>query len=434
MKFNVEKEANNVVKLEIEIPAKQAVDSYNKAVKMVSEHVDIPGFRKGKAPRNMVEQQVGTERIKYEALEDLLPKIFNEIIVKNQLDIISQPYVESYTFEIGEDLKVVAKAELRPEVKLGKYKDLSVEATEYVVPEGAFDEALNELLEKYSSFNLVVDRPTKETDTVTIDFDGSVNGEKLQGGAAQNYSLDLAHSNFIPGFAEKIVGHKLGEEFDIEVKFPETYHEKKIAGKPAIFKIKIKEIKEKVMPELTDEFAKKVGPFKTAEDLKADIQKYLDMTKEQEDRKNSDTAIFEKVLEASKVDIQDTMIERETQSLLEEYKQRLGMQGINWDDIMKGQNQESVLNELREEAKVRIKNSLVIDKIAQDEKLQVDNKDLEQKLKDIEMAYNINRGEVLKQLKQNPAIFTSLSQQVLNDKVVKFLAENNKVELKKPKK
>lgn len=434
MKFNVEKEANNVVKLEIEIPAKQAVDSYNKAVKMISEHVDIPGFRKGKAPRNMVEQQVGTERIKYEALEDLLPKIFNDIIVENKLDIISQPYVESYTFEIGEDLKVVAKAELRPEVKLGKYKNLSVEATEYVIPQGAFDEALNELLEKYSSFNLVVDRPTKKTDTVTIDFDGSVNGEKLQGGAAQNYSLDLAHSSFIPGFAEKIVGHKLGEEFDIEVTFPQTYHEKKIAGQPAIFKIKIKEIKEKVMPELTDEFAKKVGPFKTAEDLKADIQKYLDMTKEQEDRKNSDTAIFEKVLEESKVDIQDTMIERETQSLLEEYKQRLGMQGINWDDIMKGQNQESVLNELREEAKVRIKNSLVIDKIAQDEKLQVDNKDLEQKLKDIEAAYNINRGEVLKQLKQNPAIFTSLSQQVLNEKVVKFLAENNKVELKKPKK
>lgn len=434
MKLNLEKEANNVVKMEIEIPAKEAVDSYNKAVKSISEQVNIPGFRKGKAPRNMVEQQVGVERIKYEALDNLLPKVFHDIIIENKLDIISQPYVESYTFEVGEDLKVIAKAELRPEVTLGKYKELTVQAEEYVTPEGAFEQAMGEILEKYASFEIVVDRPTKETDIVSIDFDGSVNGEKIQGGAAQNYSLDLAHSNFIPGFAEAIVGHKLGEEFDIEVKFPETYHEKKIAGQPAVFKIKIKEIKEKVTPELTDEFAKKVGPFKTVDDLKEDIQKYLDMAKEQEDRKSSDSAIFEKVLEGSNVEIQDTMIERETQSLLEEYKQRLGMQGINWDDIMKGQNQDSVLGELREEAKVRIKNSLIIDKIAQEEKLQVDNKDLDHKLKEIEIAYNINRGEVLKQLKQNPAIFTSLSQQVLNEKVVKFLAENNKVELKKSKK
>lgn len=434
MKINLEKEPNNVVKLDIEIPAKDAVTEYNKAVKKISEYVNIPGFRKGKAPRNMVEQQVGVERIKQEALEELLPNAFRDAIIQNKLDVISQPTVESYDFEIGNDLKIVAKVELRPEVKLGDYKNLTIEAEEYATPDEAFEKALNSLLQRNASFNLVVDRPTKETDVVVIDFDGSANGEKIQGGAAENYPLDLANSNFIPGFAEQLIGKKLGEEFDIKVEFPKDYHEKKIAGQPAIFKIKIKEIKEKTLPELNDEFAQKVGPFKTVDDLKADIQEFLDSTKQKEDQRISDNAIFEKVLSGVKVDIQQSMIERETASLLDEYKQRLASQGYSFEDAIKNQNQDELMAELRKEALIRIKNSLVIDKIAQEEDIKIAPADLEQKLKEIEMTYNMNRADVLKQLKQNPAVFESLSQQVLNEKVVKFLAENNKVELKKGKK
>lgn len=429
MKTNIEKEANNVVKLEVEIPAKDAVTEYNKAVKRVSEYVNIPGFRKGKAPRNIVEQQVGVERIKHEALEALLPNVFRDVILKNNLDVISQPQVESYDFEIGKDLKVVAKAELRPEVKLGEYKNMTVSVEEYQTPEDAFEKSLNGFLQQHATFNIVVDRAAKDTDLVNIDFDGSVKGEKIQGGAAQGYPLDLGNSNFIPGFAEAIVGHKLGEEFDIEVKFPAEYHDAKLAGQPAVFKIKINEIKEKVLPELTDEFAQKVGKFKTVEELKADIQSFLDSTKEKEDRKNSDNAIFEKVLDNVKVDIQDSMIEREVQSLLDEYKQRLASQGYNWEDALKTQT--NLLDDLRKEAEMRIKNSLVIDKIAQEEKLKVEHTDLEDKLKEIEMAYHVDRNQLLQQLRQNPAIFTSISQQALNEKVTKFLADNNKVEFKK---
>lgn len=429
MKANIEKEANNVVKLEIEIPAKDAVTEYNKAIKRVSEYVNIPGFRKGKAPRNIVEQQVGIERIKHEALEGMLPNVFREIIMKNKLDVISQPQVESFDFEIGKDLKVVAKAELRPEVKLGEYKNLTVPVEEYTTPADAFDKALNGFLQQHSTFNIVVDRATKDTDIVNIDFDGSVKGEKIQGGEAQGYPLDLGNSNFIPGFAEQLVDKKLGEEFDIKVKFPDDYHDAKLAGQSAVFKIKINEIKEKVLPELTDEFAQKVGNFKTVEDLKADIQTFLDSTKEKEDRKNSDNAIFEKVLDNVKVDIQETMIEREVQSLMEEYKQRLASQGYNWEEAIKSQT--NLMDDLRKEAQMRIKNSLVIDKIAQEENLKVEHTDLENKLKEIEMTYHVERSELLKQLRQNPAIFTSISQQAINEKVTKFLAENNKVEFKK---
>lgn len=430
MNVNIEKEPNNVVKLNIEIPAKDAVNEYNKAVKKLSEHVNIAGFRRGKAPRNIVEKHVGVERIKQEALERLLPTVFQKTIIDNNLDVISHPYVDSYDFNIGEDLKVVARVELRPEVTLGKYKNLKIEAKDYVIPEDAFDKTIDGLLKQHATFKLVVDRPSKDSDIVVIDFDGSVNGEKIQGGAAENYSLDLANSNFIPGFAEQLVGKNINEEFEITVAFPKDYHEEKLAGQPAIFKIKLKEIKEKVLPELNDEFAKKAGPFASVADLKADIQKYLDSTKESENKKNANNAIFEKVLAGVKVDVQDTMVERESHMLLEEYKQRLTSQGYKWEDALAEQGQDKVLESLKEEALSRIKNSLVIDKIASEEGIKVDPADLDKKLQEIQVAYKIDRAELMKQLKHNPEIINSMSQQALNEKVVAFLAENNTVEFK----
>lgn len=433
MRINVEKEDNNIAKLDIEIPAKDAINGYNRAVKRISDYVSIPGFRKGKAPRNIVEKHVGEDRIKHEALEFLLPEAFKEAITKNNLDVISQPYVESYDFEVGKDVKIVAKVELRPEVKLGAYKNLTVEAQEFETPKDAFDKALEGLLQRNAAFKLVVDRAAKNTDLVVIDFDGSVNGEKIVGGAAENYPLDLGNSNFIPGFADAIVGHSLNEEFDINVNFPKDYHDKKLAGQPAVFKIKIKEIKEKTLPELTDEFAQKIGNFKTVADLKEDIQKYLDATKEKEDKKVSDSAVFAKVLSNAKVDIQETMIERESQSLFEEYRQRVTMQGYNFEDVLKNQNMDEVMSELKNEAQMRIKNSLVIDKIAQEENIKVEPNDMEEKIKEMETAYRMDRAELVKQMRQNPAIFSSLSQQSLNEKVMKFLSDNNKVELKKGK-
>lgn len=433
MKVNVKKEENNIVKLDIEIPAKDAVAEYNKAAQKISQYANIPGFRKGKAPRNLVEKHYGAETIKHEALDALLPRIFQDAIISNKLDVISQPYVEAYDFEVGKDLKVTARVELRPEVKLGEYKNLTIEAEEYATPDDAFDKALDSLLQRNAAFNLVVDRKTKNTDLVTIDFDGSVDGEKIQGGAAESYPLDLANSNFIPGFAEQIVGHKLDEEFDIKVEFPKDYHETKIAGKPAVFKIKIKEIKEKVLPELTNEFAQKVGPFKTVEDLKVDIQKYLDSTKESEDKKKSEQAVLDKIIGSVKVEIQPSMIEKEANTLLDEYKQRLTMQGFNPEDAIKSQG-DSLMDELKKEAESRIKYSLVVDKIAQEEDIKIDQNDIEKRFKEIESAYRLDRQTFLNQLKQNPDMFGALSHQALTEKVIDFLMNNNKIEFKAAKK
>lgn len=430
MKVVLEKEKENVVKLDITIPAKDAVDAYNNAVRRISQYVNIDGFRRGKAPRAVVERHVGTERIKQEAIENLMPKAINQAVADNKLDIIAQPYVTNYNFNIGEDLTVTAKAELRPEVTLGQYKDLTVEVKDTPVEEDALQKQLDRLLEQHSVQETVIDRPTKDTDIAVIDFDGYVNGEKIQGGEAKNYPLDLAHSNFIPGFAEQLVGKNLNDEFDIKVTFPEDYHDEKLKGQPATFKIKINEIKEKKLPELNDEFAQKLGQFKTVDELKADIQKYLDEQRERTNKQNSENEVFKAVIDSAKVDIPQSMVDREANSLREEYRQRLATQGIDWDALVKAQGEDELLKNLADDALVRIKNSLVIDKIAKEENLKLEQKDLEQKFSQLGMAYGLKPQDLVKQLGQNPEIIASISQQAMNDKVRDFLMENNKVVVK----
>lgn len=430
MNTTIEKQPENVVKVDIEIPAKDAVNYYNDAAKRLAQYVNIPGFRKGKAPRNIVEQNIGEERIKHEALENALPRIFSQVIKENDFDVVAQPYVESYDFKIGEDLKIVAKLELRPEVTLGQYKGLIVDVDAYKTEEDALQKSIDGLLQQHATTLVVTDRKTKNTDTIVFDFDGYSNGEKIEHGDAKNYTLDLAHSSFIPGFAEQLVDRAIGEEFEINVTFPEEYHEKKLAGQPATFKCKINEIKAKVLPELTDEFAQKVGPFKSVDELKADIQKYLDTQKADIDRTNSEKAIFEKVTSEAKVDIQQSMIDREADQLVAEYKQKLEMQGFTWEQAVEAQGYDEIMNSLKEDAAVRVKNSLVIDKIAKEENITVSQADFGAKLSELSQMYQIDTPTMIKQLSQTPGVFNALSQQALNEKVTQFLADNNTVNLK----
>ena len=430
MKTTIEKQPENIVKVDIEVPAKDAVNYYNNAAKRLAQYVNIPGFRKGKAPRNIVEQNIGEERIKHEALEGALPKIFSEVIKENDFDVVAQPYVESYDYKIGEDLRIVAKLELRPEVTLGEYKGLTIEVEEYKTPEDALQKSIDSLLEQHATTVVVTDRKTLNTDTIVFDIEGFSNGEKIEHGDAKNYTLDLAHSSFIPGFAEQLADRTLGEEFEINVTFPEEYHEKKLAGQPAVFKCKVNEIRAKVLPELTDEFAQKVGPFKTVDDLKADIQKYLDTQKADIDRTNSEKAIFEKVTGDAKVEIQQSMIDREADQLAEEYKQKLSMQGFSWDQAVEAQGYDNIMNSLKEDAAMRVKNSLVIDKIAKEENLVVSQAEFGAKLSEIGRMYQMDTPTMIKQLSQTPGVFNAISQQALNEKVTQFLAENNTVKFK----
>ena len=430
METKIERLEENQVKLDITIPAKEAVQYYNDAAKRMAQYVNIPGFRKGKAPRNIIEQSVGEERIKHEALESALPRIFSETIRENSFDVVTQPYIESYDYKVGEDLKIVAKIELKPEVTLGEYKGITVEVDEFKTPEDAFQKSLDNLLSQSATTIVVTDRKTEAKDIVVFDFEGFANGEKIEHGDAKNYTLDLANSSFIPGFAEQLVGHELGEEFEINVTFPEEYHEKKLAGQPAIFKCKINEIKSKVLPKLTDEFAQKIGPFNSVDELKADIQKYLDNQKADIDRTNSEKAIFEKIVGDAKVEIQQSMINREADQLVEEYKQKLQMQGFTWEQAVEAQGYDEIMNSLKEDAAIRVKNSLVIDKIAKVENITVSQADFTDKLNELSSMYQMDTATMVRQLSQTPGVLNALSQQALNEKVTQFLVDNNTAKLK----
>ena len=434
MQVTLENEKENVVKLDITVPAKEAADAYNNAVKRISQYVNIDGFRKGKAPRELVERHVGVDRIKQEALEGIMPRVLSQAIDENKLDVITQPYITSYNYNVGEDLKVVAKVETRPEVTLGDYKGITVEVEDSPVAEDAMDKALENLRNQHAENKIITDRETKDTDIVKIDFDGYVGEEKIKGGEGKNYPLDLGHSTFIPGFAEQLVGKKLNDEFSIEVTFPEEYHDEKLKGQKATFKIKINEISERILPELTDEFVAKVGPFKTIDDLKADIQKYLDEARENTNKNNSENEIFKAVISNASVEIPQSMIDREAQSLLAEYRNRLAAQGISWEMLTKAQGEKEILDNLNDDAKTRIKNSLVIDKIAKVEKIELERSDLDKKFAELSAAYRISQQDLYKQIGKNPEILSSLSQQAMNDKVRDFLLQNNTVNIVAPKK
>lgn len=427
MKTTVEKLENNMVKVDIEIDAQTAEKEYNKACKRLAQRVNIPGFRKGKAPKAILEKNIGAEAIKHDVMDSLLPSAFAQAIKENDLNIITEPAVESYDFEIGKPVKIVAKMELKPEVKFEQYKDLEVEVEEFKTAEDAMEKEIEELTEKFTTLQTVSDRESTDKDVVLMDFEGSVDGNLIDGGSAKNYMLDLEHSNFIPGFAEQLVGHKTGDEFTIDVTFPENYHDEKLNGKPAQFKIKINEIKEKIKPELNNELAKKVGNFKSVDELKADIQKYLDNTAKVENDKRSANKLFETIMEKMSVEVQPSMVEREKQALLIDFKQKVAQSGVNWDDVMKNDGPEKIDEELKTEALNRIKNSLMMSEIAKLENIQVTPQDLEQKIGELAMMYQTDKGTIFKEIARNTAMIQSLSQQALTQKVTKFLLENNKI-------
>ncbi len=427
MTSNITKEKENIVKLELTIPAKDAQAAYENAVKLYSQYVSIPGFRKGKAPKNMVERQVGSERLQQEALDKLLPRFIDEAVKENKLDIVTQPELTDIKFELGKDVQATVKLELKPELTVGEYKNLTVDVEDAVIAADAVDKAIERLQNQYAEVVTVTEpRNAKDSDIVVIDFDGSANGEKIKGGAGQNYNLDLAHSNFIPGFAEGIVGKPMNEEFDVNVTFPEDYHEEALKGQPAVFKVTVKEIKERNLPEVNAEFAKKVGGFDSVDALKEDIKKHLEAQREAANLQNAENVIFGKVMDTVKVEIPESMVKREFEALKAEYSERFSMQGLSLENVFKaqGQDYEKVLSE---EAESRIKNTLLIDKIAKDEEIKLTPADIQVKLQELSSMYGVDPQTLMQQFSSNPGVLSAISQQAVNDKVRKFLVDNNKV-------
>lgn len=428
MTVTIEKLDNNQVKLNIDIESSVSSWEYDKACKKLAKRVNVPGFRQGKAPKNILEKYVGIAAIQREVLDSLLPTIFESAIEENNFDLVSTPSIESYDFAEDKSLKIVAKFELKPEVNLCEYKGMEVEIEEFKNDENVTEKELNLLAERYATLQDVTDRQSKDTDIVNIDFDGYVDGEEIKGGSAKNYMLDLAHSNFIPGFAEQLVNHSTGEEFKINVKFPDEYHDEKLKGKDAEFNIKLNAIKEKILPEINDELAKKVNPsFAGLDDLKADIKKYAENNEKIENEKRITAKIFDTLLEKINIEIQETMINREIQALMGEFRQRINMQGGNFDEMLEKEGHEKVYAQLKEEAVKRIKTSLIVGKIAQEEKVTVTQDDIQGKISDLAQIYRTTVDNIVAEIQKNMNLLHSMNQQVITEKVTRLLIDNAKV-------
>ena len=264
----------NIAKLNMTIAGDVAKETYDRTLKAYGENVNIAGFRKGKAPVGVIEKYVGIERIKADVIDRLFPSEFQKAVEENKLNIAFRPTIENVEFNLGSDIKIEAAVELKPEVKISQYKDLEVKYEAFKTPDDALEKELEATQKRFSKLDKV-DRASTDKDTVVFDFEGYVGEEKIEHGEGKNYTLDLANSNFIPGFAEGLVGHKAGESFDISVKFPAEYHEEKLKNADATFKIVLHEVKERILPEIDDELAKKAGKD-SLDDLKEDIKKYLD--------------------------------------------------------------------------------------------------------------------------------------------------------------
>ncbi len=414
----------NIANIDMTIASDVAKEAYERTLRAYGNNINIAGFRKGKAPSHIVEKYVGIERIKADVIDRLFQNEFPKVISENKLNIAFTPEIKSYDFNLGSDLKINVAVELKPEVKLGQYKDTEITYDEFKNAPDELDRQLKLAQKRYSTLENTDEKATNE-DTVVFDFVGYVGEEKIDHGEGQNYTLDLANSNFIPGFAEGLVGHTKGEEFTIDVTFPDDYHEEKLKGAKAQFKITLHEVKKRILPELNDELAKKAGK-ENLEAMKEDIKKYLEnMEKTQNDRIKSE-AVFEKLLETTQIDVQESMLNREYEAIVEETKMTITRQGGNYEELLEKEGKEQTLEKFKQEALKRIKNSLIIERISLDEDIKVNNQDMMNHINQMSMMYGMSPNQLFEELRKNPNSFAAISQQITANKVNEFLLEHNK--------
>ncbi|MEB3244506.1 MAG: trigger factor [Vampirovibrionales bacterium] len=432
MKVDVEKNTSGAAVITLELPADLASQEYHKACRRLSQRLNVPGFRRGKVPRNIVEKTIGVERIKQEALDRVLPNLLAGAISENRLEPISSPAVESYTFDLEQGITVKALVELRPEVKLPAL-DFEVTAEKFVAPEDTLDSALKEILERLTTLEPVIDRPTQADDIVSIDFAGTVDGAPIKGGATKNYRLDLKDNHFIDGFAEQVVGHTLGEEFTIEVPFPEDYHDTTLAGKQASFKIKINEINRRITPELNDETAKKLGDFSGKDALIESLKAGIEAQTEQKNRQQAELALVEKLVSLSEVDVPDSMAQRETKLLMDSMRQQMSRQGGAWEAYIEAQGgQESAWAACRVEAEKRLKTTLVFGTLAKELELRVADNEFFEAVQELAAMRRVDEKTLMRQLANNPSAVQGINDQILAQKVLNTVMEKVKVTWTEP--
>ena len=433
MSVKVEKTQNkNEVKLEFIVEAKIFDEGMKKVFNKNAKYFNIPGFRKGKAPMNIVEKYYGETIFHEETFNEIVPAIYDEAIKENKLEVVSKPEISIEQMGKGKDLKFTAIVSTKPEVKLGKYKGISLEKVEYTVTEKDIDDEVNHMAEHNSRMIAVTDRAAKTGDTTVIDFVGTVDGVEFEGGKAENHELVLGSNTFIPGFEDQVAGMKIDDVKDVKVKFPDEYFSKDLAGKDAVFKVTLHEIKTKELPKIDDEFAKDVSEFDTLKELREDIK----TKKEKQNAERAKAELEENAVKAvaaeSEVEIPAGMIEIEIDNMKQDMDRRLSYQGINLEQYlnMLGKTVADFRKESEEPAKESIKYRLVLDAICEDAKIEVSDEEVDAKLKELAASY----GRKEEELKQNEDLLSHIKNNSKSEKAIALIVDNAKIKTAEAKK
>ena len=391
MSVQVENLEKNMAKLTIEVSAEELEKALNAAYQKEKNKISIPGFRKGKVPRAMIEKMYGPAVFYEDAANTLMQENYPAAVEESGVDIVSRPTVDVVQIEKGKPFVFTAEVAVRPEVTLGKYMGVTVTKIDTSVS----DEEVEESLEKERNNNArtitVTDRAVESGDTAVIDFEGFVDGVAFEGGKGENHPLEIGSHTFIDTFEDQLIGKNTGDEVEVNVTFPEQYQAADLAGKPAVFKVKINEIKTKELPELDDEFAQDVSEFDTLAEYKEDLKKRLVEQKENEAKRTKEDEAIQKIIDKSKMDIPDAMIDTQCDTMIEEFAQRIAQSGLSMDQYLQfsGMTVDQLKEQVRPEAETRIKSSLVLEQIAKEENIEVSDEDINAEIEKMAKAYGM---------------------------------------------
>lgn len=423
-----EKDQGNQGVLTVEVDAERFESALDQAFKKVVKQVSVPGFRKGKVPRKIFERRFGVEALYQDALDIILPEAYSEAVKETGIEPVDRPEVDIEQIEKGKPLIFKATVTVKPEVKLGQYKGLEVEEQDVTVTDEDVEAEINRMRENQAELVVVEDGEAQKGDTVVIDFEGTIDGEPFEGGKSENFSLELGSGTFIPGFEEQLIGEKPGAEKEVNVTFPEDYHAEQLAGKDAVFKVKIHDVKRKELPELDDEFAKDVDDeVETLDELKAKIRTRLEENKKRQAEQIKQEIVVEKATENAEMDLPEVMIENEIDRMIQEFDQRLQMQGMNLSMYYQfsGQDEQALREQMKEDAEKRVRSSLTIEAISKAENIEATDEEVEEEFKRMAELYNME-VERVKEMFDYPGGVESVKRDVTMRKTIEFLVAESK--------
>lgn len=396
MSLQVENLEHNMVKLTIEVSAEEFEKAMQGAYQKNKNKINIPGFRKGKAPQAMIEKMYGAGIFYEDAANAIIPTAYDREVAECDLELVSQPKIEIAQIEKGKPFIFTAEVAVKPEVTLGEYKELEVPKTEIEVTEEEINAEVDKERENNSRTIDIDDRAVENGDMIKLDFDGSVDGVPFEGGKAENYDLTVGSGSFIPGFEEQLVGAEIGKELDVKVTFPEEYHAKELAGKEAVFKCKVNAIKVKELPEADDDFAQDVSEFDTLAEYKEDIKKNLTEKKEKEAKSAKETAAVEKAVENASMDVPEAMIDAQVRQMADDFARRIQSQGLTVEQYFQftGMTAEKLFEQMRPEAEKRIKNTLTLEAIAEKENFEITDEKVEEELQKMAEMYKMEAEKI----------------------------------------